>query len=374
MKKSLGIYIHIPFCVRKCNYCDFCSFASREDIMTDYTAELCRRIASYKDICSEYSVDTVYFGGGTPTLLPLSCFDRIFSMLQDTFNISSDCETTVECNPATADLSYLVGLRSLSANRLSIGLQSIHENELSLLGRIHSYNDFLKVFWDARSAGFDNISADLMYGIPEQTPKSFRESLSALADMRPEHISAYGLKIEEGTAFFKNKDRLSLPNEDEEYQMYLDCSEILNFHGYEKYEISNFALTGRQSKHNLRYWRGLEYLGFGVAAHSFFEGERFGNSRNIDGFINGNDITEERYSLTDKEKFNESIMLALRLKEGLSLSEFQDKTDKTFSEFYPALKILTDGRFMEINDDRLSFTDKGFFVSNSILADMLDFE
>lgn len=342
--------------------------------MTDYTAELCRRIVSYKNICSEYSVDTVYFGGGTPTLLSISCFDKLFSVLLNTFDITSDCEISVECNPATADRPYLSALRSMGANRLSIGLQSIHENELSLLGRIHTYGDFLKVFSDARSAGFDNISADLMYGIPEQTQKSFRESLTTLAEIRPEHISAYGLKIEEGTVFFNKKDSLVLPNEDEEYEMYLACSEILRTHGYEKYEISNFSLSGRESKHNLRYWRGLDYLGFGVAAHSFFDGERFGNSRNITEFIKGNDITEARYSLTSKEKFNESIMLALRLKEGLSLSKFKEATGSSFEEFYPPLKSLTNGGFMEINADKLSFTDKGFFVSNSILADMLDFE
>lgn len=374
MKKSLGIYVHIPFCVKKCNYCDFCSFASREDIMTDYTAELCRRIASYKDICSEYSVDTVYFGGGTPTLLPLSCFDTLFSTLNNTFDITADCEISVECNPATADLPYLSQLRKMGANRLSIGLQSIHEKELSALGRIHSYSDFLKVFSDARAAEFDNISADLMYGIPEQTVASFRESLSALSEIGPEHISAYGLKIEEGTVFFKIRDTLALPDEDSEYEMYLACSEILKAHGYGKYEISNFALKGRESRHNLRYWKGLEYLGFGVAAHSFFKGERFGNSRNITEFLAGKDITEEKYTLTDKEKFNENIMLALRLGAGLSLSDFQTKTGMSFENFYPPTRELTDGGFMEIKNGRLAFTDKGFFVSNSILADMLDFE
>ena len=374
MKKSLGIYIHIPFCVRKCNYCDFCSFALGGDTTERYAKELCRRIGEYKDKCSDYSVDTVYFGGGTPTLLSLSSFEEIFSALRETFDIAPHSEITVECNPATADLSYLSALRAMGANRLSIGLQSIHENELERLGRIHSYEDFLAAFSDARKAGFDNISADLMYGIPNQTRESFRQSLTSLAELRPEHISAYGLKIEEGTEFYKNRDSLILPPEDEEYEMYLSCSEILGSYGYEKYEISNFSLPGKPSKHNLRYWKGDEYLGFGVAAHSFFGGERFGNSRNIDAFLKGEDITEERYSLSDKEKFNEYIMLALRLTEGLSLSEFKKKTGKSFCEFYPALRSLTDGEFMEIKGDRLSFTDKGFFVSNSILADMLDFE
>ena len=373
VKKSLGIYIHIPFCLRKCLYCDFCSFSDR-DIMESYCRELCRRIKLFSSKADEYNVDTVYFGGGTPTLLPIGLFESITNAVKDSFHVSEDCEITAECNPATADLEYFKSLRSFGINRLSIGLQSVHENELAALGRIHSFNDFVKTFEDARIAGFDNVSADLMYGIPEQTTESFEKSLVTLAKLKPEHISAYGLKIEEGTPFYKKKDSLLLPDEDAEYEMYLACTEILSAHGLKKYEISNFAREGRESKHNLRYWKGLDYAGFGVAAHSLFGGERYGNSRDVKGFIQGKEITSERYVRSDKDEFNDFIMLSLRLTEGLSLKEFKTRTGISAEEYYPEIKNYLRHGFMRTDGERLSFTDKGFFVSNSILSDMLDFD
>ena len=372
MKKSLGIYIHIPFCLKKCHYCDFCSFPGSSDLrMRDYTKELCRRMRAELPSPDAYLVDTVYFGGGTPTLLPLDCFEEIIKTLRTHTDLSPSAEITCECNPATASPALLRGLRALGINRLSIGLQSIHENELRLLGRAHSYKDFLNVFADARAAGFDNISADLMYGIPDQTVKSFGESLEALATLHPEHISAYGLKIEVGTPFDKMRDSLILPGEDEEYGMYLLCTEILEKHGYKKYEISNFSLEGRESRHNLRYWRRLEYLGFGVAAHSMLQGERFGNSGDIEAFVRGEDITSERVELCERDEIDEYVMLSLRLGEGILISELERRAGCSLSEYCPSVKGLTDKGFMRIENGRLFFTDKGFFVSNSILADML---
>ena len=373
MKRSLGVYIHIPFCLRKCLYCDFCSFSDKEGrLMEKYTLELCRRIRAFSSKASDHTVDTVYFGGGTPTLLPIFCFEKIFGTLHESFDISDNCEITVECNPATADLEYFSALRSLGVNRLSIGLQSVHENELSALGRIHGYEDFKKTFSEARDAGFHNISADLMYGIPNQTLESFRESLSSLAKLHPEHISAYGLKIEGGTPFHKMKNSLSLPDEDTEYEMYLACSEILSDYGYKKYEISNFSLDGRESRHNLRYWQGLDYIGFGVAAHSLFEGRRFGNSRDIGAFLQGKEIISEESTQTETDDFNDFIMLSLRLTRGLSLEEFKKRGGMDIYEYYPPLRELVSRGFMKIEKGYLSFTDRGFFVSNTILSDMLD--
>ena len=373
VKKSLGIYIHIPFCIKKCFYCDFCSFPNKKTELAErYTDELCRRIKEFSKNASEYCVDTVYFGGGTPTLLDIGGFEKLLSVLRDRFTISADCEISAECNPATADAEYLAKLRSLGVNRLSIGLQSVHDNELSALGRAHSYEDFKKIFFDARASGFDNISVDLMYGIPEQTTESFRESLEAIALLRPEHISAYCLKIESGTVFAKTQSTLRLPDEDEEFEMYLSCTDILSAHGYKKYEISNFSLDGKESRHNLRYWQGLDYIGFGVAAHSLICGERFGNSRDIDSFINGKDIEESRQELNETDIFNEYLMLSLRLTSGLSLHEFKKRFGKEFFEYYPRAKALIEAGYMQLFDNRLSFTDKGFFVSNSILSDMID--
>ena len=375
MKPSLGIYIHIPFCLQKCFYCDFCSFPQKKgDDMRAYTHELCRRMELAAPSAKHLTVETVYLGGGTPTLLGLDCFELLLRTLRDNYTIDADCEITCECNPATADRSYLSALRALGINRLSIGLQSASDHELSLLGRAHSFSDFLTVFADARAAGFDNISADLMYGIPDQTYESFSQTLDALLALSPEHISVYGLKIEDGTRFARERARLSLPDEDTEWELYRLCSNRLAEMGYKKYEISNFSKEGRESRHNLRYWQGQDYLGFGVAAHSCFGGERFGNSRNLAAFLAGEDITEERLQLTDQDRYTEFVMLGLRLTRGIDEREFFEKFGKHFSEAFPSLPIYLKHGWMQLRDGALSFTDRGFFVSNTILADLLSFE
>ena len=372
-KKSLGIYIHIPFCLRKCLYCDFCSFPEGKEKMESYANELCRRIEA-APTHSDRVVDTVYFGGGTPTLLPHPLFGKIFETVNKCFCLSDSAEITAECNPATADKAYLRALRDIGVNRLSIGLQSVHEKELTALGRAHGFEDFLRTYTDAREAGFSNISADLMYGIPHQTQESFRESLSRLARLSPEHISAYGLKVERGTPFYKMKDSLPLPDEDGECGMYLAMSELLPKYGYHKYEISNFAKVGYESRHNLKYWMGEEYLGFGVAAHSYFGGERFGNSRDMDAFLRGDSIECERYTVGEREGFNEYIMLSMRLSRGIDLAELERMTGKSFYELFPTARALAANGFIVEKNGRAAFTDKGFLVSNAILSDMLEFD
>lgn len=373
--RTLGLYIHIPFCRSKCLYCDFCSFPRADEARIHaYADELCRRLVAWAPRTKDRAVDTVYFGGGTPTLLPIADFSRILQAIAAHYTLSPDCEITAECNPATADFAYLSSLRALGVNRLSIGLQSAHENELRALGRAHTFADFKAVFADARRAGFDNISADLMYGIPHQTEKSFCASIAALCDLAPEHISAYGLKIEDGTPFSRMQECLPLPNEDSEYRMYCLLTHELEKRAYHKYEISNFAKDGRHSRHNLRYWYGKEYLGFGVAAHSYFEGARFGNSRDIDRFLLGEDIVCEHTQLSEHEREEEYVMLRLRLTEGISLSDFSARTGENFEARYPSLSRMIDGGFMKKENGRISFTDKGFFVSNAILAEMLSFD
>ena len=368
----LGLYVHIPFCIKKCGYCDFCSFPdSGGDKMVAYADELCRRLGRSASDCQGRQVDTLYFGGGTPTLLPLACFEKILNTVRTRYTLTEDCEITVECNPATADIAYLSALRRMGVNRLSIGLQSAHEEELRLLGRSHGVADFERVFADAREAGFDNVSVDLMYGIPGQTAESFRESLEYLCEKSPEHISAYGLKIEEGTSFWRHRDQLSLPDEDTEYKMYLLLIQILKEHGYDQYEISNFARPGWESKHNLRYWQGKEYLGFGVAAHSYFGGERFGNSRDLSAFLRGEDIVSERTPISPAERDREFLMLRLRLTQGLSLFEFAERFGKPLQQVYPSLVDLIRAGYMREQNGYLSFTPAGFFVSNTILAQLL---
>lgn len=373
MKSTLGLYLHIPFCIQKCLYCDFCSFPRvTEESMRAYSRELCRRLTASAPACADLVVDTVYFGGGTPSLLPISCFEEILVGIREHYTLTEDCEITCECNPASANGGYLAALRKLGVNRLSIGLQSAHDHELRALGRAHSAEDFRAIFLDARRAGFDNISADVMYGTPHGTLDSLDRTLDFLLELSPEHISAYGLKIEEGTPFDAMRERLPLPDEDTEWEMYGLLSDRLRAAGYHKYEISNFAKKGKESRHNLRYWLGEEYLGFGVAAHSYFGGERFGASRNLPAFLAGEDITEERIALSPLDRRNEYLMLRLRLSEGIYEEEFFSRFGVSLASLYPLLEERIKGGFLKREAGRIAFTDRGFFVSNTILSEMLD--
>ena len=372
MSGSLGIYLHLPFCLSKCNYCDFCSFGGREEDIARYVSELCGRIEAYAPKASEHTVDTVYFGGGTPTLVPIELFEKIFECLRKNYHIADSAEISCECNPASCTGEYLSSLHAMGVNRLSIGLQSTFEEELRLLGRAHGYSDFLSTFESARRVGFSNVSVDLMYALPSQTIHSFKTSLERLVSLSPEHISAYGLKIEEGTPFYDRYDSLELPSDDEQLEMYLMLSSYLRENGYNKYEISNFSRVGMESKHNLKYWSGGEYLGFGVAAHSFFGNERFGNSRDMEGFLEGRDIVSERYELTDVERRNEYVMLSLRLSKGLDLNEFRGRFGEDLLGRYPNLRSYIEKGFMTQADGRLAFTDKGFFVSNYIISELIE--
>ena len=280
-KKSLGLYIHIPFCKNKCNYCDFCSVARADsELNKKYLDSLCREIAEWSGKCRDYLVDTIYIGGGTPTVLEASELVALVEECYKLYSVADGAEISCECNPATIDKNGLRAMREGGINRLSIGLQSANENEMRALGRIHNFDDFLRTFEGAREAGFDNISADLMYGIPEQTEKSLLYSLETLSSLSPEHISAYCLKVEGNTPFARLGDKLILPDEDTQYAMYKLIVDYLRSRGYDRYEISNFSKKGRESRHNLRYWTGKDYIGFGAAAHSYFDSERFSNAPN----------------------------------------------------------------------------------------------
>ena len=339
--------------------------------MQDYARELCRRLAAFSPLANAYEIDTVYFGGGTPTLLPARSMALLTDAIQKHFHVAHRAEITCECNPATADAEKLRSFRSLGINRLSIGLQSAHDHELALLGRAHSFSDFCRTYSDARRAGFENISVDLMYGIPDQTLESFDASLAAVLALCPEHLSSYGLKIEEGTRFASLRDSLRLPDEDTEFAMYKALSDRASDGGIRQYEISNFARPGMESRHNLRYWRGEEYVGFGPAAYSYFGGERFGNSRDLAAFLRGEDITAEREHLTDCDEKEEYVMLRLRLCEGLSLSEYRNRFGSDFLLEHPTVRRYLAAGFLSLTEDRLAFTTQGFFVSNSILSELI---
>ena len=374
MPKRLGLYIHVPFCLKKCLYCDFCSFpAYSEEMMDAYVKRLIFDIEQYSSGFWGV-VDTVYFGGGTPTLLKKRHFGSIFEALNRHYTIDADAEISCECNPATVDREYLENIRNTGINRLSIGLQSANDAELRALGRAHGFANFIETYENARAAGFDNISVDLMYGIPEQTVASFEHTLTEVCNIAPEHVSAYALKIEDGTPFGKLKETLSLPSEDDECDMYELCTQMLAEHGYHKYEISNFARPGLESRHNVKYWMGDDYLGFGVAAHSYFCGERFSNSRDISAYVAGGDITEERRRISKKEQMTEYVMLRLRMTAGVELADFKSRFGTELEEFCGSFDKYISAGFMKMTDGRIAFTDRGIFVSNTILSDILDFD
>ena len=341
-KEKLGIYIHIPFCKSKCGYCDFCSHppASAQEIER-YLNALLLHMQDFSAAAADYTVDTVYFGGGTPTLLTAKQLCTLLDCMRDAFALEKSAEITTEANPGTVDRRALRTLRKGGFNRISFGLQSADDAELRALGRIHTAADLARSYDDARRAGFENINLDLMYGIPQQTRESFRRSLDFVRDLDPEHLSVYGLKIEEGTPFYAARDRLPLPDEETEYNMYFDAQRTLTDAGYEHYEISNFARPGFRSRHNLRYWLDEKYLGFGVAAHSYFNNQRYAYTTDIDAYIREMESPTELASIltecTDIDRFTretEYVMLRLRLFDGISLSAYRQTFGRDFLAKY----------------------------------------
>ena len=368
----IGIYVHIPFCKRKCNYCDFCSVPAGEEKIKQYVDALCDEIINFEK-SREISVDTIFFGGGTPSLIDSVFFEKIMSTLRQRFVILPDAEITAEVNPGTVTEEKALAFVRSGVNRISIGTQSIHENELKILGRIHNRRDFFKTVDLFRSVGIDNLSVDLMYGIPEQTVESFRKTLEEIIKLPLSHVSCYGLIIEEGTPFFENREKLRLPTEDEEYEMYCMAHTFLTSAGYRHYEISNYGKEGYLSQHNLKYWRSKEYVGFGLSAHSYFEGKRFYNTADFDEYFTRDEAKYRKTeTLTEGIDPFEYAMLALRLDEGFSISEYKNLFGKSFlSENEERIREFSELGLLKIEGGRISLTEKGFYVSNSILSDLL---
>ncbi len=375
----LGLYLHIPFCLRKCNYCDFCSAPADAATRSAYVQALCQQLAAVAPTVKDREVDTVYLGGGTPTRLHVDELSRILQAVRENYTLQQGAEITCECNPVTGGEALLEGLLAAGVNRLSIGLQSAQDRELSVLGRPHSFADFKSTFFAARMAGFENISADVMFGIPEQTPGSFAQTLHTLVALSPEHISAYGLRIEEGTPFGRMRDSLPLPSEDEEAQMAELVAELLPRAGYRRYEISNYAREGKESRHNLRYWLGKDYLGFGPGAHSLLNGVRFETPPDTAAYLAAiargdfDALFTDRHSLSAHEQREEYVMLRMRLAQGVDTAEFRARFGLSFEEAYGDLTPLTDGGFLIKNGTRVAFTARGMQVSNAILSEWLDF-
>jgi len=381
MEKKLGLYIHIPFCERKCDYCDFYSVVKFEDYVR-FTDSILLQMEDYSERAENHIVDTIYIGGGTPTVLPVKRMLEIIDGIYRNFNVAQNAEFTMEANPATVDLKMLKKYRKAGVNRLSFGLQSASDKELENLTRIHTFDDFAASYEMAKQAGFKNINVDLMYGIPGQTQRSLGYSLEQVCNLGPMHISLYGLKLEEGTPFFAKKEKLELPDEDSEFEMYKYAVDYLAFRGYSQYEISNFAADGYKCHHNLKYWNCKEYLGIGPSAHSYFENKRFSYKRSVDMYMDaleyidaGIDIIEEYYEVTPAERMDEYIMLRLRLNDGINVNEFKHRFNRDFSEiFAKELKLYVDNGFMEYKNGHFFFTVKGMYVSNYILSSFLTFE
>ena len=367
---KLGLYVHIPYCVRKCNYCDFCSLPNgRGEVPDGYVEALCREIESYSSV-PKRTLDTVYFGGGTPSLLSPRQAEKIVFAIRDTFDLSDFAELTLEANPGTVTEEKALVFRSLGFNRVSLGLQSVHENEMRTLGRIHNFDDFLFSFNLLRRAGFDNINVDLMYGIPHQTKDSFRQTLESVIALSPEHISAYGLILEEGTPLYASRDQLPIPTTDEECDMYDLCRDVLRAAGYEHYEISNYAKEGKRSRHNLIYWNFNEYIGVGAAAHSFFEGIRSYNTQDVEAYISSPEAAKTQEC--DLNLPFEYAMLKLRLIDGFSLSDYEARFDRSFTEGKEkTLLRLKNAGLVTLDAGRLALTERGFYLSNSILVEIL---
>ena len=371
MTDSVGIYIHIPFCLKKCLYCDFCSLggtASRE--REAYVEALLCEIAS-----SPYpplSVDTVFFGGGTPSLLGVEALLRILDAVKRRFCVAENAEISVEVNPATVDEEGLVRLREGGFNRLSVGVQSLCDEELRALGRAHSARDAVSVLQSAAKAGFDSLNADVMFGIPGQTVDSLRKTIEGLLGLGVTHLSAYSLIIEEGTPFYEMRSTLCLPDEDTECEMAHLAQEMLREAGFLHYEISNYARPGHECKHNLKYWRCDPYIGFGAAAHSYYAGERFGNTADVSAYAcapTSSVAFRERVTKTEGEY--EYLILGLRMGSGISEEEFYLRFHVSFWEKYGKAvnKYLQSGHMIRANG-RVFFTEEGMRVSNSILVDL----
>lgn len=402
INKDMGIYIHIPFCVKKCNYCDFLSFPGTDALQSQYIEALLKEIRAYaglygsKGLISVANIDTIFIGGGTPSLLPPLYIHRILTEIYANFNVAKDAEITIECNPTANHDNYHI-YRQAGINRISIGLQSANDRELKALGRIHNYKQFTVAYNKARQEGFDNINIDVMSALPAQSLSSYKNTLSSILELEPEHISAYSLIIEEGTPFYdiyneykKESCYPPLPDEDTEREMYYLTKSMLADKGYNRYEISNYAKPFRECKHNLRYWERKNYLGFGLGASSYIEETRFKNTSDIPQYIEAckklttDSLSSSNYyidALIDKEYLEilntedsmaEFMFLGLRKTAGIRKSDFFLYFKKDIHTIYSSVieKHKKEGLLVE-TDETLYLSDKGLDLSNYIFSDFI---
>ena len=376
-KTPLGIYIHVPFCRSKCAYCDFYSLTQKDDKLLDgYLDAICDHIRETGILAPDYLVDTVYFGGGTPSFFGAEGMATILSTLRKNFDVTGDAEITFEANPDSVTPRLLRKLRSEGFNRVSLGVQCDDDRILQQLGRPHSYEDAVNAVRMIRKAGFRNLSLDLIYGLPGQSLEGWQNTLQNVLDLKPEHISCYGLKVEEGTPLYACRNSCDLPDDDTQADMYLSAVEILRQRGYRQYEISNFCRRGNESRHNLKYWTGGEYLGFGPDASSDFAGKRFRIVRDlryyVEGIRSGGQVLEEVQEVPPRERAGEYLMMRLRTNLGVSGEEYEKKYLLPFAPIEEALlKCRERGHVLRGEGGRWRLTPEGMLLSNSILSDLL---
>lgn len=393
-KEELSLYIHIPFCVRKCGYCDFLSASADEKARDRYVQALLMEIERYRRTeTADRKIKTLYIGGGTPSILSVDQLDCIMQKIKYTFNFCDDIEASMEMNPGTASKEKCRALYQMGINRLSIGLQSTNDMELKTLGRIHSYEDFINTYTWCREAGFQNINVDLMAALPYQTVESYTTGLRKIIRLAPEHISAYSLILEEGTPFYQkyNSGCYPLPDEEQERLMYRETEQILAQAGYERYEISNYAKKGYACRHNLVYWQGGDYLGLGLGSSSYMDGVRFHNTTDFNTYVNQGAYIEDREELSVQAKMEEFMFLGLRVMAGVSGTEFEKRFGKTMEDVYgDVLRKHEEEGLLQIerkedrkeaaaaepakgktNIEKVMLTTKGVDVSNYVFADFL---
>lgn len=366
MKNARGLYIHIPFCVKKCKYCDFTSYCGKEELIPEYISAVKKEAYMYKG----EEIDSIFIGGGTPSLMSEREIYNLFDMINNNFIIDKSCEITVEVNPDTATEDKISAFCKSGVNRISMGVQSFEDGELQTLGRIHTSKKALLAA-NIISRYTNNYSFDIMTALPNQTEASLKKTLETAVSLNPAHLSCYSLIIEEGTPFYEMYDELDVPDEEADRKMYRMTVDFLKENGYRQYEISNFAKPGYECRHNLKYWDCMEYIGLGAAAHSYYKSERFSNTGSIDKYLSGYTKEESKY-IEEKDKISEFIIMGLRKTEGIDVDDFYRRFGKNIYELFgDILNKYISGGFLEKNGRFLRFTQSGTDVSNSILCEFV---
>lgn len=375
----LGLYIHIPFCVSKCNYCDFNSFKLNKELKHRYIKDLKKEMLLYKDEFREKEITSIFLGGGTPSILESEEISEIFFNIKSNFNIKKDAEITIECNPGTLSKEKLITMKDLGINRLSIGLQATQDYHLKSIGRIHTYEEFVKNYKEALYIGFKNINIDLMYALPNQNFDEWKDSLEKIVKLNPSHISAYSLILEEGTKLHDmyEKNEFKMIDEDTDIKMYNYTINYLKDNGYNQYEISNYSKSGFKCNHNILYWKCNHYIGLGPGASGYINNYRYKNLESLNDYheklLNNEKPIDFIDELSIEDKIQEKIFMGLRMNEGIKFAEFKDEFDLDFKErFKDVLKRLKENKLIIEDEFGIKFTQEGREISNSIFIEFMN--